>query len=934
MTDWRMYESGVLSEGLRFLLRGGFRYTPGRGLTLVVRGPAGSGKSLFIADLVMNGFWRAGARVAFFDLDQGITQTQTLIRAVLLGRGHTEVPGFPHGDRFDFHQEGSRQRQGLQELVDKVATDWPDASESQTPQGIIVVDSINGVEDAPFERSQFAMMQAQVVGKGHWFVVSSEDRSADDRQHPWLDYVADILICLDSRERLDYKARTIEIVKYRNAYHVRGAHPFVMRGVGEGGIRLCIYPSLASKLRWWIKGSEEERDRPLVRLGPGIDGLDKMLGGGVPAASSTAYVGLRASKKTPCALHFAVRGMAPKRDRQGPQKRTLVVSLGVGHVQLASIASDYEVLHSKLLASPDKREFDKALVHFHYVPPGYITAEKLIADIEELIKDREFDGAIISDLRQVQERFPLLEDDPLLVAALARLFYQYDVTSLFVETVPALSDEGSSIALPAKVAMVVDNVVEFRHLFFYGADHLGVTVRRRHGAQAESGFRELKTEDVWDERAERHRSRIALVRSLEGFTDLFSGVPRAAPVTLFLYEENDIQRSFNQYLVSFLEAAFPGLGEAERNVRRFGPRTASSYLSGIHLATPAPQPDIRVAMVDEFWRSELRERLARMPREMLDRMRDRFVEGDEETYPHYLNVGLMVALGSHACSIAERVPERGVPTWDDLLGLSADLERDGLLEEGRPFFDFDRSAPESWSCMLLEILASSAPQTPDEDLLSALVSDDGVAALASFHKVFWRHRARQASIDQLCHDYVRPEEAVWRKTDQQPVFRRCWYTNLAQYFGGFGTGSCRDVRTLPLPGGRSTAGEWYWGVIAGGASEEIGWKLVEWLSSEEVNARKYSAGVGLPAEKRYYEEDAAYPSLDPACSLSWVKGRLWHNPIRRTKIKKYATLSPVLSQFLLGMLLLDPLPPAELPGRIKEMAQRAYWAATQAQTKQ
>ena len=90
--------------------------------------------------------------------------------------------------------------------------------------------------------------------------------------------------------------RTLQVRKFRGSSFMRGRHPF---RITDDGIRL--FPRIESAF------STQERLRTpasAARLSVGISGLDEMLGGGLPAGSSTGLIGASGVGKTTIGLHF------------------------------------------------------------------------------------------------------------------------------------------------------------------------------------------------------------------------------------------------------------------------------------------------------------------------------------------------------------------------------------------------------------------------------------------------------------------------------------------------------------------------------------------------------------------------------------------------------------------------------------------------------
>ena len=910
-------------HGLRALLPS-IPYGPENAPMVVVRGRAGTGKTIMVADFVLGTLWKHHRfTVGVFDVEQGEEQARRLIGAL----GHVDLAAAPRLSEpgeggFHYHDCWTCDRKDLADEVRRFVARFPPQREAGgrcLAPGVVVIDSLNAVAGGSIEREEIRELRVNVNrDRCWWLLFVCEADPGEDAQYGYLDYEADIVLWL-TKERdgpRGHSRRMLEIVKCRNAGHERGKHQFAISAVpgkegGEGGeprLQVRVFPSLASQLSKW--GREAGRRYAEGHERAGLAGLTQMLGGeGVPVGSATAYVGPPGSRKGPCALHFAID---EGKDQLKPG-RTLIVSLAADEAAMARLTSDYESLGRHLLAGDGRGFREDQEVAFRWLPPGYASAGGCIADIRGWLEEKpKPQRVIVSDLSQLEQQFPVVQtEEDSFLSALVELFRSEGITSLFVET----TREGASSVERgvewSKIGGLVDNLVEFRHLFFYGSMHVGVSVTRRHGAAAETGFWELRTH----RRAGKKRA-LEAMNNLHGFTNLFTGEPKHVPLNVYVYEDSEPQRVFNARLKGMLRRALPGLSAGQLKVQPFGSAEACYTFRAFQHATETPQPDIRIATIDEFWAKRLLRdgKLAECPEGLREGMARRWEVQYDTHVPSYLNVGLIVAEGKAGEPLkgpGGGEGERAGRSWGDLKRIAAGV----LKESGDPeayAFDFGKEAGESWSSMLLEVLSSAGtfatcPKTGEvEDF--RLSADEAVEELKAFCELFWsgRERRRGEELCRLREDFVRSgaaagderrrgragecqggdrrqeggcghdEEATESQRKERggrnageagrsdgplclgrPVlYRRLWYAELAELTrGGAGCRGERMIFGLPGEGGRGRAmrGEWYWCVLRGSVSAWMGWEVIDWLTTESIAARQYLGGVGLPAHSCFYK---------------------------------------------------------------------------------
>ena len=109
--------------------------------------------------------------------------------------------------------------------------------------------------------------------------------------------VADGIVWLTQAIDRNSIVRKLQVIKSRGVGHMPGLHTLKMTTAG-----IQVYPRVPSK-------STDNQERDGRRLSTGIDGLDPLMGGGIPAGDSVVLAGPTGSGKTTFAVQFVAAGL-------------------------------------------------------------------------------------------------------------------------------------------------------------------------------------------------------------------------------------------------------------------------------------------------------------------------------------------------------------------------------------------------------------------------------------------------------------------------------------------------------------------------------------------------------------------------------------------------------------------------------------------------
>jgi circadian clock protein KaiC len=277
-------------SGLDEVTNGGFP----TGRPILICGSAGSGKTLFATQFIVNGimdhnengvimtFEETGKDLAMnvrslgFDLEKLQAEKKLRLDFVRVERSEIEETG-----EFDLEALFIR----LNHAIDSVKAKR------------VVLDTIealfSGIENTTLLRSEIRRLFAWLKEKGVTAVITGERGENSLTRQGIEEYVSDCVILLDFRVIDQIATRRLRIIKYRGSTHGTNEYPFL---IDENGI--YVFPITSLSLDY--KSSDKI-------ISTGLPALDAMHSkGGIYAGSSVLITGTAGTAKTTLASYYAL----------------------------------------------------------------------------------------------------------------------------------------------------------------------------------------------------------------------------------------------------------------------------------------------------------------------------------------------------------------------------------------------------------------------------------------------------------------------------------------------------------------------------------------------------------------------------------------------------------------------------------------------------
>lgn len=232
-------------------------------------------------------------------------------------------------------------------------------------------------------------------------------------------------------------ARWLRVVKLRGSNYLNGVHRFA---ISERGI--AVFPRVEATGATLPPAWHEPEDR----LALGVPGLDAMLAGGIPEASSTLVMGTPGSGKTLLGLQFLAEGAA-----RG--ERGLVATF---HESPRALASTAERAGIDLA-----RHIDAGVIEVMWRPPLELAPDEWAWQLHEAIAAHGPRRVVIDALSDLAPLFAIPERRAFFGPAIVNSLRAQGMTSLLLNEIPG--GFGASLQMPAAtLSASMDNAILLR----------------------------------------------------------------------------------------------------------------------------------------------------------------------------------------------------------------------------------------------------------------------------------------------------------------------------------------------------------------------------------------------------------------------------------------------------------------------------------------
>ncbi len=367
-----------------------------------------------------------------------------------------------------------------------------EAAKTHRPQRLVVdsISELRYIAQNPLRYRRQILALKRYFGERQCTVLLTDDRTGGEDGDQLQTLAHGVVVLEQLATQYGAERRRLRVSKLRGVPFRGGLHDFAIR---TGG--LDVYPRLVA--------AEHPQDFVEHDLPSGNRELDGLLGGGLPAGTSTLMLGPAGTGKSSVATLFATAAAA-----RGERTAMFVFDENIGTFRS----------RSRKLGMPVDKAMADGKITIQQIDPAELSSGEFVAVVRRAVEGRDAAGkpaklVIVDSLNGYLNAMP---EENFLTAQLHELFAylgQKGVATILTLTQSGMV--GNAMAAPVDTTYLADNVILFRYFEAAGCVRRALSVVKKRNGFHERTIREI---DIG-------RDGFVIGAPLDGFHGVLTGVP-------------------------------------------------------------------------------------------------------------------------------------------------------------------------------------------------------------------------------------------------------------------------------------------------------------------------------------------------------------------------------------------------------------------------
>jgi circadian clock protein KaiC len=476
--------SGI--EGLDDILRGGFP----QNCLFLVTGPPGAGKTTLAMQFLLAGI-RGGERCLYVTLSETRREIEKVARSHGWDVSRIDMTELVPSERSLAADAQLTVFNPSEMELGETTKAMIEAVQKHRPQRL-VIDSLSElrlIAQNPLRYRRQVLALKHFFGGNDCTVLMLDDRTGGPEDDHLQSIAHGVIILEQLVNQYGAERRRLRVSKMRGVAFRGGFHDFAIR---RGG--LDVYPRLIAAEHL---GEFVDRDLP-----SGNTQLDGLLGGGLPAGTSTLLLGPAGTGKSTVATQFATAAAA-----RGERAALFVFDENIGTFRS----------RSRKLGLPVEESLKNGLLTVQQVDPAELSSGEFAAIVRRAAEGSDASGKparmiIVDSLNGYLNAMP---EEKFLTAQLHELLSYLGQQGVVTILTVTQSGMVGHMASPVDTTYLADNVILFRYFEASGSVRRAISIVKKRNGQHERTIREL----------DMNESGIVIGDPLTDFHGILTGVP-------------------------------------------------------------------------------------------------------------------------------------------------------------------------------------------------------------------------------------------------------------------------------------------------------------------------------------------------------------------------------------------------------------------------